>query len=156
MNVPDNWDHIDGLVQERHNSVANALELHFFCTNTSTWWCENSKCPWWKSTRKIICIISRECTHRCMYVSWLTDPALCENLCETNIDWCIQCSYTNKCYKWQITYGVKWQTVFKFCCLSPELWNKRMETKITLQWAHKHFIITVRTIPYFYIKERAH
>ena len=23
------WDHIDGLVQERHNSIANALELVF-------------------------------------------------------------------------------------------------------------------------------
>ena len=27
---------IDALVQERHNSIANALELHFFCTNPST------------------------------------------------------------------------------------------------------------------------
>ena len=26
------WD-IDGLVQEKHNSIANALELHFSCTN---------------------------------------------------------------------------------------------------------------------------
>ena len=26
-------DHIDGLVQERLNSIANALELHLSCTN---------------------------------------------------------------------------------------------------------------------------
>ena len=29
--------HIDGLVQERHNSITNALELHVPCTN-SFWW----------------------------------------------------------------------------------------------------------------------
>ena len=28
--------HIDGLVQERRNSIANALELHLSCTNPST------------------------------------------------------------------------------------------------------------------------
>ena len=28
--------HIDGLVQERRNSVANAQELRIFCTNPST------------------------------------------------------------------------------------------------------------------------
>ena len=27
---------IDGLAQERRNSIANALELHLFCTNPST------------------------------------------------------------------------------------------------------------------------
>ena len=27
------WGHFDGLVQERHNSIANALELHLSCTN---------------------------------------------------------------------------------------------------------------------------
>ena len=27
---------IDGLVQERYNSIANALELQIFCTNPST------------------------------------------------------------------------------------------------------------------------
>ena len=26
-------DHVDGLVQERHNSIANALELRLCCTN---------------------------------------------------------------------------------------------------------------------------
>ena len=31
-----NWQHnIDGLVQERHNSIANALELRLSCTNLS-------------------------------------------------------------------------------------------------------------------------
>ena len=28
-------NHIDGFVQERHNSIANALELHLSCTNPS-------------------------------------------------------------------------------------------------------------------------
>ena len=28
-------EHIDGLVQERRNSIANALELHLSCTNPS-------------------------------------------------------------------------------------------------------------------------
>ena len=28
-------DHINGLVQERHNSIANAMELHLSCTNPS-------------------------------------------------------------------------------------------------------------------------
>ena len=27
--------HVDGLVQERHNSIANAMELHLSCTNPS-------------------------------------------------------------------------------------------------------------------------
>ena len=30
------WD-IDGLVQERRSSIANALELHLSCTNPSIW-----------------------------------------------------------------------------------------------------------------------
>ena len=30
--------HISGLVQERHNSIANALELRLSCTNPSTWY----------------------------------------------------------------------------------------------------------------------
>ena len=29
--------HIDGLVQERRNPSANAMELHFSCTNPSIW-----------------------------------------------------------------------------------------------------------------------
>ena len=29
--------YIDGLVQERRNSIANALELRLSCTNTSIW-----------------------------------------------------------------------------------------------------------------------
>ena len=28
-------DHVDGLVQERHNSIANALKLRLSCTNPS-------------------------------------------------------------------------------------------------------------------------
>ena len=31
--------HIDGLLQERLNSIANALELHLSCTNPSIQWC---------------------------------------------------------------------------------------------------------------------
>ena len=30
--------HTDGLVQERRNSIANALELHLSCTNPSIWY----------------------------------------------------------------------------------------------------------------------
>ena len=32
-----NKEYIDGLVQERHNSIANALELCLSCTNPSIW-----------------------------------------------------------------------------------------------------------------------
>ena len=31
------WSNMDGLVQERRNSIANALELHLSCTNPSIW-----------------------------------------------------------------------------------------------------------------------
>ena len=34
--------HIDGLVQERHNSIANALELRLSCTNPSIWYTVSS------------------------------------------------------------------------------------------------------------------
>ena len=30
-------EHIDGLVHERRNSIANALELRLYCTNPSIW-----------------------------------------------------------------------------------------------------------------------
>ena len=39
--VQDGWtflNHFDGLVQERLNSIANALELHLSCTNPSIWY----------------------------------------------------------------------------------------------------------------------
>ena len=32
------WDNIDGLVQERRNSIANALELRLSYTNPSIWY----------------------------------------------------------------------------------------------------------------------
>ena len=32
----------DGLVQERRNSIADALELCLSCTNPSSWWCKDS------------------------------------------------------------------------------------------------------------------
>ena len=31
-------DYLDGLVQERHNSTANALQLRLSCSNPSIWW----------------------------------------------------------------------------------------------------------------------
>ena len=34
--VPSQWLHIDGLVQERRNSSALAMELRLYCTNPST------------------------------------------------------------------------------------------------------------------------
>ena len=36
-NVSMSWCYIDGLVQERHKSIANALELYLSCTNPSIW-----------------------------------------------------------------------------------------------------------------------
>ena len=36
------WIHIDGLVQERCNSIANVLELHSSCTNSSKWLAEGN------------------------------------------------------------------------------------------------------------------
>ena len=42
--------HIYGSVQERHNSVALAMEFHLSCTNTSIWYGISSK--------KIICLLS--------------------------------------------------------------------------------------------------
>ena len=39
----ETWIHmcIDGLMQERRNSIANALELHLPCINPSRWWTDN-------------------------------------------------------------------------------------------------------------------
>ena len=34
--------YLDGLVQERRNSIANVLELRFSCTNPSSWLCPDS------------------------------------------------------------------------------------------------------------------
>ena len=40
------WHHIDGLMQKRHNSIANALELCLFCIKPSTCWAsEHLKSP---------------------------------------------------------------------------------------------------------------
>ena len=36
--IVSQWLHIDGLVQKRRNSIANALELCLTCTNPSIWW----------------------------------------------------------------------------------------------------------------------
>ena len=42
------WIHIDGLMQKRHNSIANALELRLFCikpwiycSSHACWWSDN-------------------------------------------------------------------------------------------------------------------
>ena len=47
IQIPGTWKyalfnehHIDGLVQERRNSIANALELRLSCTNPSICWNE--------------------------------------------------------------------------------------------------------------------
>ena len=37
------WVYVDGLVQERRNSIANALELRLSCTNPSMY---VSMCEW--------------------------------------------------------------------------------------------------------------
>ena len=39
-------NHVDGLVQERRNSIANALELHLSCTNPSMWQQPASRSSW--------------------------------------------------------------------------------------------------------------
>ena len=45
MPYPHNNDcHIDGLVQERRNSIANALELRLSCTNPLTWASQHLQC----------------------------------------------------------------------------------------------------------------
>ena len=36
-NISFSWTYIDGLVQERRNSIANAMELRLSCTNLSIW-----------------------------------------------------------------------------------------------------------------------
>ena len=52
--------HIDGFVQEKPNSIANALELHLFCTNPSKYHILNSQktpsvWPWWVSY--VLCVV---------------------------------------------------------------------------------------------------
>ena len=37
LNWQNVWQHIDGLVQERRNSSASAMELRLSCTNPSIW-----------------------------------------------------------------------------------------------------------------------
>ena len=37
----DIYDHVDGLMQERCNSIANAPELRLSCINPSMWWSRN-------------------------------------------------------------------------------------------------------------------
>ena len=46
--------YVDKLVQERHNSIANALELCLSCTNPSMWYLEFVwKFPWTNSKQKL-------------------------------------------------------------------------------------------------------
>ena len=47
-----NWLHFNGLVQERRNSIANALELRLSCANPSIYGCisiykKNKTVQWW-------------------------------------------------------------------------------------------------------------
>ena len=49
---------VDGLVQERRNSISNALELRLSCTNPSKWkhFLESTRtflCPWWLLTQPV-------------------------------------------------------------------------------------------------------
>ena len=39
--------HLDGLVQERRNSIASAMELCLSCTNPSIWWFWNQWLAYW-------------------------------------------------------------------------------------------------------------
>ena len=64
----DSWPkpHIDGFVQERHNSIANALELHLSCTNPSilfskfliSWYPISHVCKWHPVCRTLFKIIT--------------------------------------------------------------------------------------------------
>ena len=38
INMESDLDHINGLMQERHNSIANALKLRLFCIIPSIFW----------------------------------------------------------------------------------------------------------------------
>ena len=58
----ETWLHIDGLVQERRNSIANALELRPSCTNLSSVVFESSHTsPGALYSRLIISLISWAC-----------------------------------------------------------------------------------------------
>ena len=52
-------DNIGGLVQERRNSIANALELRLSCTNQSIW---NKLSSWHDSMSYPLNSVSREVT----------------------------------------------------------------------------------------------
>ena len=54
LEVPPNRDdYFDGLVQERRNSIANALELRLSCTNPSIY--EMQPCAsWGKATGRMV------------------------------------------------------------------------------------------------------
>ena len=56
-------DYIDGLVQERRNSIANALELRLSFPNPLTWWWRWWICLWLYHVKK---------GHRCSYDSVIT------------------------------------------------------------------------------------
>ena len=51
----------DGLVQERHSSIANALELRFSCTNPSTHSAQKNDCRYTEHSRYIVVIFLRRC-----------------------------------------------------------------------------------------------
>ena len=75
--------HINGLMQERHNSIANPLELYLSCTNPSTWawWCKSLGIWTVCSTLRVLFrLLNRENTKAVLYWilcvgnPWVTGP----------------------------------------------------------------------------------
>ena len=70
---------IDGLVQELHNSIANALELRLSCTNLSICLCHFNQC----FQKQILhvgpnaLISPRSCHHRASPTALVSDQGLC-------------------------------------------------------------------------------
>ena len=57
IQYPMKWLHIDGLVQERRNSIANTQELRLSCTNPSMRWTTLSKVIWWAGNVENVFIV---------------------------------------------------------------------------------------------------
>ena len=62
------WHHVDGLVQERRNSSALAMELSLFCTNRSIW-CHKS----WSILVQVMAFCWTLPSHylnQCLHLQW--------------------------------------------------------------------------------------
>ena len=73
--VPDNmvnWPDIDGLVQERHNSSALAMELCLSCTNPSIWHITTQ----YDDTLSVMSLFATDCNHHLL--STLLNPHYCQ------------------------------------------------------------------------------